>query len=208
MNKPRETILITGASSGIGYQAAIRLMNHSNDLILPCRNKETAINTFNRLKLSDERNVKNVSTPVVDLSNLRSVKQFANELSALNKSLDAVVLNAGLQYTGSEIPRWSQDGIELSFAVNHLSHQYLTQQILPLLVHSNSPKIIITSSEVHNPKSSGGKIGQKAHLGQLEGLRTGKGFLMLDGSREFNADKAYKDSKVCNILFPGGTLIA
>jgi len=76
----------------------------------------------------------------------------------------------------------------------------LTQKILPLINTSNDPKIIITSSEVHNPRSGGGKVGAKASLGNLKGLESGEGFEMIDGN-EFNADKAYKDSKLCNILF-------
>ena len=70
-----------------------------------------------------------------------------------------------------------------------------------MLEKSISPRIIITSSEVHNPSSSGGKIGTPASLGELNGLKSGIGFSMVDGNSIFNADKAYKDSKLCNILF-------
>ena len=48
--------------------------------------------------------------------------------------------------------------------------------------------------------SSGGRVGAKASLGNLSGLKNAKGFEMIDGNK-FNADKAYKDSKLCNILF-------
>ena len=136
----------------------------------------------------------------MDLSDLKSIDSSCSELKKRRLNIDVLILNAGLQYTGSKTPRWSSQGIELTFAVNHLSHFYLTQKILPFINMSNDPKIIITSSEVHNPSSGGGKVGAKASLGNLKGLKYGAGFEMIDGNK-FNADKAYKDSKLCNILF-------
>ena len=136
----------------------------------------------------------------MDLSDLKSIDSLCLKIKKRRLKIDILIMNAGLQYTGSKKPRRSTQGIELTFAVNHLSHFYLTQRILPLINKSNSPRIIITSSEVHNPDSAGGKVGAKASLGNLKGLRSDAGFDMVDGGK-FNADKAYKDSKLCNILF-------
>ena len=136
----------------------------------------------------------------MDLSDLNSIDSLCSEVKNRRWTIDVLILNAGLQYTGSKTPRRSTQGIELTFAVNHLSHFYLTQKILPFIDIRNDPKIIITSSEVHNPNSGGGKVGAKASLGKLKGLESGAGFEMIDGNK-FNADKAYKDSKLCNILF-------
>jgi len=136
----------------------------------------------------------------MDLSDLNSIDSLCSEFKKKRLSIDVLILNAGLQYTGSKISRRSAQGFELTFAVNHLSHFHLTQNLLPLINSSNTSKIIITSSEVHNPMSSGGKVGAKAGLGNLSGLASGIGFEMIDGNK-FNADKAYKDSKLCNILF-------
>ena len=72
---------------------------------------------------------------------------------------------------------------------------------MPKLLKSKSPRIVITSSEVHNPESPGGKIGKRACLGELKGLQKSSDFKMINGSNFFDADKAYKDSKLCNILF-------
>ena len=110
------------------------------------------------------------------------------------------MLNAGLQYSGEAKPRWSAQGFELTIAVNHLGHQALLQQLLPLLLRGTAPRLVVTSSEVHDPTSAGGKVGLPAGLGDLAGLRQGPGALMLDGSGSFNAEKAYKDSKLCNLL--------
>ncbi len=201
-NKPL-TILITGGSSGIGYQAVLYLISLGHNIILPCKNiyraNEVLTNIFNQSP--DQLSMRGeIFTPIMDLSDLKSIDLLLLEVKKRNLNIDVLILNAGLQYTGSKRPRRSKQGIELTFAVNHLSHFYLTQKILPLIDKSNNPRIIITSSEVHNPKSGGGKVGAKASLGNLNGLKSGLGFDMIDGN-EFNADKAYKDSKLCNILF-------
>ena len=198
------TILITGSSSGIGYQAVLNMLNMGFNIIAPCRNLQRASQTLSRLKNDNVSGInfeKQISLPVLDLSSLKSIDDFASEIRSESRIIDSLVLNAGLQYTGSKDPRWSEDGLELTFAVNHLSNQYLTQKILPCLYQSRSPRVVITSSEVHNPESPGGKIGKLASVGDLKGLSLGKGFKMLDGNLIFNADKAYKDSKLCNILF-------
>ena len=197
------TILITGGSSGIGYQAVLKFVSLGHNIILPCKNllraNEVLINIFNQLPCNLTKKG-NIDTPVMDLSDLNSIDSFCSQVKKRRLKIDVLILNAGLQYTGSKSPRRSAQGIELTFAVNHLSHFYLTQNLLPLMNKSNDTKIIITSSEVHNPMSSGGRVGAKASLGNLSGLASGEGFEMIDGNT-FNADKAYKDTKLCNILF-------
>ena len=197
------TIFITGGSSGIGYQAVIKLISLGHNIILPCKNiyraNEVLANIFNQYPVELSKRG-DLYTPVMDLSDLKSIEALCSEVKRRRLNIDVLILNAGLQYTGSKTPRISTQGIELTFAVNHLSHFYLTQKILPLINTNNDPRIIITSSEVHNPNSAGGRVGAKASLGNLKGLESSTGFEMIDGNK-FNADKAYKDSKLCNILF-------
>tara|TARA_B100001029_G_scaffold475_1_gene331 strand:+ start:52 stop:1071 length:1020 start_codon:yes stop_codon:yes gene_type:complete len=196
-------IFITGASSGIGFQATLKLISYGHNVILPCKNifraNETLTNIFNQLPCNLSKKG-NIYTPIMDLSDLNSIDSLCSEVRKRRLNIDILIFNAGLQYTGSKIPKRSAQGIELTFAVNHLSHFYLTQNLLPFLSKNKYSKIIITSSEVHNPMSSGGRVGAKASLGNLSGLAFGSGFDMIDGN-QFNADKAYKDSKLCNILF-------
>ena len=196
-------ILITGGSSGIGFQAVLQLISLGHNIILPCKNILRANNALTRLFnqfQSNSPNKGNIYPLEMDLSDFKSIDTFCTEVKKRRLNIDVLILNAGLQYTGSKLPRRSAQGIELTFVVNHLSHFYLTQNLLPFLNRNNNSKIIITSSEVHNPMSSGGRVGAKASLGNLSGLASFSEFEMIDGN-PFNADKAYKDSKLCNILF-------
>lgn len=88
----------------------------------------------------------------------------------------------------------------LAVGTNHLGHFYLNHLLLPK-VNKESGRIVVTASSVHDPASPGGKQGKAATLGDLKGFeRDGKFFEMVDGEA-YNGDKAYKDSKLCNVLF-------
>jgi len=132
-----------------------------------------------------------------DLSDLKNIKKIKDYFNCKKIFLDVIVLNAGLQYTGSFYPKVSKQGVELTFAVNHLAHFYLVNVLKDFIRNNEKSRIIITSSDVNDPKSSGGNIGKKAGLNNLVDFRkkvTGQ-FL------NFNADESYKNSKLCNILF-------
>ena len=186
-------VLLTGASSGVGLEAAKVLSAQGHALTILCRNQATADQTLALLSGS-------VRALICDLADLNSVAELCSQLLADDTALDVLVLNAGLQYAGASDPQLSAQGIELTFAVNQLAHQLMAMRLLPLLQQSASPRLVITASEVHNPTSGAGKVGRPAGLEDLEGLRSGPGFALLDGSRRFDGNKAYKDSKLCNVL--------
>jgi len=193
--QPRH-LLLTGGSSGIGFQAALQLLAAGHRLTLLCRDQATA----DRLgKCLGQSLGGRVATPICDLSDLTSIERCTEALLMAAEPIDSLVLNAGLQYSGDRQPRWSAQGFELTMAVNHLAHQLLLQRLLPLLLQGKEPRLVVTSSEVHDPTTAGGKVGAAAGLGDLAGLRQGPGSPMLDGG-PFNAEKAYKDSKLCNLL--------
>jgi len=195
-----KNILITGGNSGIGLFAIINLLKTKNNLYVVIKSElrkneflKTIEKYFDKNYLSKYLNI----IENCDLSNLENIKKIKDYFISKKIFLDVVVLNAGLQYTGSFYPKVSKQGIELTFAVNHLAHFYLANILIDLVRDKEESRIIITSSDVHDPKSSGGNIGKKAGLNNLVDFRkkvTGQ-FL------NFNADEAYKNSKLCNILF-------
>ncbi|MBO8218830.1 SDR family NAD(P)-dependent oxidoreductase [Prochlorococcus marinus] len=195
-----KNILITGGNSGIGLFAIINLLKKKNNLYVVIKSElrkneflKTIEKYFDKNYLSKYLNI----IENCDLSNLENIKKIKDYFISKKIILDVFVLNAGLQYTGSFYPKVSKQGIELTFAVNHLAHFYLVNILKDLVRDKEESRIIITSSDVHDPKSSGGNIGKKAGLNNLVDFRkkvTGQ-FL------NFNADESYKNSKLCNILF-------
>ena len=192
-------VLITGASSGIGLEAARHLAARGHQLTLVCRDSERCAST--RQQLIEAGAAPDCLEGIAaDLADLASVEQACQRLLDQGQPIDALVLNAGQQRAGASEPVFSPQGIEITFAVNQLAHQLMASRLLPLLRAGKQPRLVITASDVHDPATGGGKVGQPADLGDLAGLRAGRGFVMLDGSARFDGDKAYKDSKLCNVL--------
>ncbi|WP_033829969.1 SDR family NAD(P)-dependent oxidoreductase [Prochlorococcus marinus] len=195
-----KNILITGGNSGIGLFAIINLLKTKNNLYVVIKSELRKKEFLKIIEKYFDKNYLSKYLNIIencDLSNLENIKKIKDYFIRKKILLDVVVLNAGLQYTGSFYPKVSKQSIELTFAVNHLAHFYLVNILKDLIRDKEESRIIITSSEVHDPNSSGGKIGKKAGLNNLVDFRkkvTGQ-FL------NFNADESYKNSKLCNILF-------
>lgn len=140
-----------------------------------------------------------------NLADLSSIDTFVKNLNG-QPTFDAVCYNAGLarNTAATDVARTSQN-FELTVGTNHLGHFYLNHLLLPSLINKETGRIVVTASSVHDPDSPGGAQGELATLGNLQGFEqavtNGNGkFDMVDG-QPFNADKAYKDSKLCNVLF-------
>ncbi|KGF95588.1 Light-dependent protochlorophyllide reductase [Prochlorococcus marinus str. MIT 9201] len=195
-----KNILITGGNSGIGFFAVINLLKTKNNLYVVIKNELRKNEFLKKIEKFFDKNYLSKYLNIIencDLSDLENIKKIKDYFFSRKIFLDVVVLNAGLQYTGSFYPKVSKQGIELTFAVNHLAHFYLVNILKDFVRDKEESRIIVTSSDVHDPKSSGGNIGKKAGLNNLVDFRkkvTGQ-FL------NFNADEAYKNSKLCNILF-------
>jgi protochlorophyllide reductase len=190
-------------------------------LILACRTQAKADGTAQQIRTQvPNNNNNNIAYELIpmecDLADLSSIRAFAEQLPKRMKQqqassfLDVVCYNAGISRNAdasTPIER-TRDGFESTVGINHFGHFYLHHFIAPYLRLSSTTsakglpsRIVITASTVHDPISPGGRQGVPATLGQLQGLeQLGKQCEMIDGGI-FNADKAYKDSKLCNVLF-------
>jgi len=187
----KKKIIVTGANSGVGLEGAKLLAAAGHDVVCACRNQAKA-------EAAAAACGGGATPGVCDLADLGSVRTFAKTV----KGVDALVLNAGLALnTKDAAPTRTADGFELTIGTNHLGHFLLYNLLEKTLASAGgAPRLVVTASPVHDPLSGGGKVGSTATLGDLSGLAAGPRFDMVDGGA-FDADKAYKDSKLCNILF-------
>lgn len=173
---PFRTTVITGATSGIGKETAIALAKKDHALYLLVRNLEKG----EQLKKDIVAQTGNRSVFVIycDLADLKTVHQAANELKGKLFAINVLINNAG----GINAQRKeSNDGHELTFAMNHLGHFLLTMSLMPLL-QKGQARIINVSSEAH-------KMGRPQLLNNIE------------FKHDYSAWKAYGLAKLCNIYF-------
>ncbi len=195
------TVVVTGASSGVGLYAAKALADRGWHVVMACRNLPKTEEVAEQVGIPQDK----YSVIHLDLASLDSVRQFVQDFRATGKSLDALVCNAAVYLPLEKEPQRSQEGYELSVATNHLGHFLLCNLMLEDLKNSPAPekRLVILGTVTANPKEIGGKIPIPAppDLGNLQGMEAGfkAPVAMIDG-KKFKPGKAYKDSKLCNML--------
>ncbi len=195
--RQNSTAIITGASSGVGLYAAKALTQKGWHVIMACRDLAKAANVAQEVGMSED----SYTLMQIDLASLESVRQFVKTFRESGKSLDALVCNAAIYMPLIKEPLRSPEGYELSVATNHLGHFLLCNLMLEDLKPSADPRLVILGTVTHNPDELGGKIPPRPDLGNFEGFEAGfkDPIAMIDG-KKFEPVKAYKDSKVCNVL--------
>ena len=172
-----KTCLITGGSDGIGYAAALELARMGATVAIAGRNAvktEAAAASIKRATGNPS-----ISFLLADLSSQREVRRLASEVKEQLPRLDLLLNNAGAIFLSHQT---SVDGIEMTFALNHLGYFLLTTLLLDLLEASTPARIVNVSSSSHY---SAGNF-------QLDDLpRPGSG----------RSYQAYGRSKLCNVLF-------
>jgi len=138
--------LVTGGTSGLGFQTSLALAQAGATVILTGRNEERGKEALDKiLAICPEAKVE---FGKVDQSSLKSVAEFAGRISTKYSCLDIIVNNTGIM--GQEgVRKTTVDGYELTFATNHLSHFALTGHLLPLLRKSSSPRVVTVSGGTH-----------------------------------------------------------
>lgn len=195
-------VIITGASSGLGLATAKAIAETGKwHVTMACRDFLKAEKAAKSVGIDKE----NYTVMHLDLASLDSVRQFVDNFRLSGRPLDVLVCNAAVYLPTAKEPTFTAEGFELSVGTNHLGHFLLARLLLDDLKKSDSPqkRLIIVGSITGNTNTLAGNVPPKANLGDLRGLAGGLNGLgsssMIDGG-EFDGAKAYKDSKVCNML--------
>lgn len=168
--------MVTGATSGIGRVTAQVLAQAGAEVVVVGRNREKSEATVDRIKQQTGNPA--VEYMLADLSSQTAIRQLAETFKRQHERLDVLVNNAGAFFL------WRQesvDGIEMTFALNHLGYFLLTHLLLDMLKVSAPARVINVSSGSHR--------GEKINFNHFQGKRMYSGF------------RAYGESKLANILF-------
>lgn len=168
-------VLITGGNSGIGVVTAIELAKQGAEVVLACRDTDKTRDALTQINATAKTPAVNLP---VELGNLQSVRELAASFLERYDRLDVLLNNAGV-FPPKQ--RHTDDGFEMQFGVNHLSHFLLTNLLLDCLKASSPARVVTVSSTLHT-----------------------KGALDLDaikGYEKYNSQAAYNNSKLCNVMF-------
>ena len=169
------TVLITGANTGIGWEAARVLASRGARVLLGCRSASNGRQAMERIRAVHAD--ADLACVQIDLASLASVQRAAAEV-AKEPQLDVLINNAGIM-----VPPYgrTEDGFELQFGVNHLGHFALTSHLLPMLREREGARVVTVSS-----------AGHKAGRMQFEDPHA---------ERHYSAGTRYAMSKLANLLF-------
>ncbi|XP_054152542.1 retinol dehydrogenase 12-like [Oppia nitens] len=172
-----QVVVITGANTGIGKETARDLAKRGAQVIIGCRDETRAANAIKDIKSKNPK--ADIIALKLDLSSLKSVREFAQQLTEKYQRIDVLINNAGLLMKDRTE---TADGFEMMFGTNHLGHFLLTLLVLPLL--RKSPK-----ARVVNVSSTGHTFGE-IYFDDIHAL-----------NKPYNMWTLYGQSKLANILF-------
>jgi NAD(P)-dependent dehydrogenase (short-subunit alcohol dehydrogenase family) len=168
--------LVTGANSGIGYEAALALARAGATVIAAARDPRRGEDAVARIRAAAPRAA--VELQRLDLADLESVRRAAAEVAERHDRLDLLINNAGVM----ALPRReTADGFEMQFGTNHLGHFALTGLLLERLRAAPAPRVVTISSGAHR-------------AGRMR-------WDDLQGERRYHRWLAYGQSKLANLLF-------
>ncbi len=171
-----KTVVITGATSGIGLVAAQKLAGMGARLVLIARDRARGEMALNRIKAANPNAQHAIH--YADLSSLAEMKRVAAAVAAAEPKIDVLINNAGALFNTR---KETIDGIEMTFAMNHLAYFVITHDLLDRLKATPGARIVSTASDAHK--------GPQLDLDDLQFKRGYSGF------------KVYGRSKLANILF-------
>ncbi len=169
--------LVTGANSGIGKVTALALARKGATVVMVCRSRDRG--EAARADITTRSGNESVNLLIADLSSQRAIRQVAEEFARRHRRLDVLVNNAAA-ILGTR--RLTEDGVEATFALNHLAYFLLTNLLLDLLKASAPTRIVNVSSKAHE-------------------LEATINFDDLQMERRYTGMRAYSHSKLANVLF-------
>jgi NAD(P)-dependent dehydrogenase (short-subunit alcohol dehydrogenase family) len=171
------TVIITGATGGLGYETALALAGADATVVLTGRNETKGRNALEEIagKFPGAR----ISYENLDLASLASIADFATRFASRHGKLDLLINNAGVM--ALPVRQTTADGFEMQFGTNYLGHYALTARLLPLLRRSARPRVVSLSSIAHRS----GKIN----------------FDDLQSERSYAPWRAYNQSKLAMLMF-------
>jgi len=172
-----KTVVITGGTSGIGQVAAEELAAMGARMVLVARDQARGEQTLVRLRQAGPG--VSHALHLADLSRLSEMKRVARAIAAAEPRIDVLINNAGALFGSRQL---TEDGLEKTFALNHMSYFVVTQELRERLVASGA-RVVNTASDAHK--------GAKLDFNDLQSAQNYRGF------------KVYGKSKLCNILFTG-----
>ena len=170
------TVILTGATRGIGHAAAIEIAQRGADLAIVGRDPERVRATASEARAAAAGAP--VHEHVADLAQMDEVRRLADELLDAYPRIDVLANNAGAMFTSRHV---TADGFEQTFALNHLAPFLLTNLLLDRL-KASSARVVTTASDAHK----GGVL-------DLDDLQSKRG--------RFRPGRVYGTSKLCNVLF-------
>lgn len=135
--------VVTGSTSGVGYQAVKRLAQGGADVVMVCRNTQKAAAI--REELLHQYQI-NIDVIPADFSRLSDVREAAQTIRNHYPKLDVLINNAGVHYTHRTL---NEDGVEIVFAINHLASFLFTRLLLDKLIENAPARIIQVNSQGH-----------------------------------------------------------
>jgi NAD(P)-dependent dehydrogenase (short-subunit alcohol dehydrogenase family) len=169
-----KTVVITGATSGIGQVTAEKLAAMGARMVLVARDSKRGETTMAKLR---HLGPGNHSIYYADLSRLAEMKRVADEIAAAEPRIDVLINNAGAMFGRRQV---TEDGLELTFALNHMSYFVMANRLFECLRAAAPARLINTASDAHK--------GQKLDFNDLQSAQNYQGF------------PAYGRTKLCNIL--------
>jgi NAD(P)-dependent dehydrogenase (short-subunit alcohol dehydrogenase family) len=168
--------LITGANAGIGKETALGLARMQATVVMVCRDRERGFTAQQEIKQQSGND--SIELMICDLASQNSIRRLASDFKERHDRLDVLINNAGVLLREHSL---NEDGIENTFAINHLGYFLLSNLLLDVLKKSAPSRIVNVASTAH-------KYG-KLNIGDWV---TGAGY---------SAFSAYANSKLANVLF-------